>query len=97
MYNGPSVAIRPSVYALVSLFLYTLKRLSSPFLHRTDVFQYVTCGTILEDKTSWKNLTKFQVKCTNTVQQKGQQKVHNNYVALLIKQYVFIKLVESLY
>ena len=26
-----------------------------------------------------------------------QQKMHNNYVALLIKQFVFTKLVESLY
>ena len=38
MYNGPSGAIRPSVCALVALFLYTLKRLSSSFLHGTDVF-----------------------------------------------------------
>ena len=30
------------------------------------------------------------------MQQKVQQKVHNNYAALLIKQFVFIKLVESL-
>ena len=30
------------------------------------------------------------------VQQKAQQKVHNNYVALLIKQFVFTKSVESL-
>ena len=37
-YNGPSVAIRPSVCAFVALFLYTLKRLSSSFLHRDDVF-----------------------------------------------------------
>ena len=26
-----------------------------------------------------------------------QQKVHNNYVSLLIKQFVFTKLVETLY
>ena len=32
-----------------------------------------------------------------SVQQKGQQKVHSNYVTLLIKQFVFTKLVESLY
>ena len=39
VYNGLSVAIRPSVCALVTLILYTLKRLSSSFfLHRTDVF-----------------------------------------------------------
>ena len=31
------------------------------------------------------------------VQQKVQQKVHNNYVALFIKQFKFTKLVESLY
>ena len=31
------------------------------------------------------------------VQQTVQQKVHNNYVVLLIKQFVFTKLVESLY
>ena len=31
------------------------------------------------------------------VQQKVQQTVHNNYVAPLIKQSVFTKLVESLY
>ena len=31
------------------------------------------------------------------VQQKVQQKVHNNHVALLIKQFVFTKLAESLY
>ena len=30
-------------------------------------------------------------------QQKMQQKVWNNYVALLIKRFVFTKLVESLY
>ena len=30
-------------------------------------------------------------------QQIVQQKVHNNYVALLIKQFVFTKLEESLY
>ena len=30
------------------------------------------------------------------LQQIVQQKVHNNYVALLIKQFVFNKLVESL-
>ena len=30
------------------------------------------------------------------VQQQVQQKVHNNYVAPLIKQFVFTKLVESL-
>ena len=29
------------------------------------------------------------------VQQTVQQKVHNNYVALLIKQFVFTKLVDS--
>ena len=28
---------------------------------------------------------------------KVQQKVHNSYIALLIKQFVFTKLVESLY
>ena len=31
------------------------------------------------------------------VKQKVQQKVHNNHFSLLIKQFVFIKLVESLY
>ena len=31
------------------------------------------------------------------VKQKVQQKVHNNHLSLLIKQFVFIKLVESLY
>ena len=31
------------------------------------------------------------------VQQKAQPKMHNNYVALLIKWFVFTKLVESLY
>ena len=31
VYNGPSVAIRPSVCALVALFLYALKRLGSSF------------------------------------------------------------------
>ena len=38
VYNGPSVAIRPSVCALVVLFLHTLKRFRALFLHRTDVF-----------------------------------------------------------
>ena len=38
VYNGPSVDISPSVCVLVALFLYTLKRLSSSFLHRPDVF-----------------------------------------------------------
>ena len=33
----------------------------------------------------------------NLVQQKGQQKVHNDYVALLIKRFAFTKLVETLY
>ena len=32
-----------------------------------------------------------------TVHQKVQQNVHNNCVALLIKQFVFTKFVESLY
>ena len=31
------------------------------------------------------------------MQQTLQQKVHNSYVALLIKQFVFTKLVEFLY
>ena len=31
------------------------------------------------------------------VQQQVQEKVHNNYVALLIKQFFFAKLDESLY
>ena len=31
VYNGPSVAIRSSVCALVALFLYALKRLGSSF------------------------------------------------------------------
>ena len=30
------------------------------------------------------------------VQRKAQQKVHSNYIALLIKQVVFTKLVQSL-
>ena len=33
----------------------------------------------------------------NLVQQKVQEKMHNNYVVPLIKQFVFTKLVESLY
>ena len=33
----------------------------------------------------------------NLVQQKVQQKMHNKYVAPLIKQFVFTRLVESLY
>ena len=37
--------------------------------------------------------TKVQQK----VKQKVKQEVYNNYVALLIKQFVFTKLVESLY
>ena len=36
--NSPSVVIRPSVCALVALFLYTVVRLSSSFLHRSDAF-----------------------------------------------------------
>ena len=32
----------------------------------------------------------------HSVQQNVQQTVHNNYVTLLIKQFVFTKLVESL-
>ena len=31
------------------------------------------------------------------VQQKVQQKMRNNYVSLLIKRFLFVKLVESLY
>ena len=31
------------------------------------------------------------------VQQKVRQKVHNNHLTLLIKRFVFTKLVESLY
>ena len=45
VYNGPSVAVRPFICALVALFLYNLKWLSSSLfyqtsliLHRTDVF-----------------------------------------------------------
>ena len=37
-----------------------------------------------------------QISATNS-QQKEQQKVHNIYVAFLIKQFVFTKLMESLY
>ena len=80
------------------------------FLHSTDLFYYVTRATILGDKTTWRNTTKFLVKCRNNLvqqivqqkvrrkeQQKVQQKVPNNYVALLIKQFMFTKLVKSLY
>ena len=35
-------------------------------------------------------------KGATKVQQKLKQKVHNNYVALLIKQFVFIKSVECI-
>ena len=38
-----------------------------------------------------------QQKAQQKVQQNVQQKLHNNHVALLIKQFVFTKLVESLY
>ena len=38
-----------------------------------------------------------QQKAPQKVQQNVQQKLHNNHVALLIKQFVFTKLVESLY
>ena len=35
-------------------------------------------------------------KSATKIATKMQQKLHNNYVALLIKRFVFIKLVESL-
>ena len=38
-----------------------------------------------------------QQKAQQKVQQNVQQKLHNNHIALLIKQFVFTKLVESLY
>ena len=38
-----------------------------------------------------------QQKVQERVQQKVQQKVRNNYVVLLIKLFVFTKLLESLY
>ena len=39
---------------------------------------------------------KVQQKEQQKAQQKALQKMHNNYVALLIKQFVFTKLEESL-
>ena len=91
VYNGPSVTIRPSICALVVLFLYTLKRLSSTFLHIADVFnvQYYTWRQNFMEKYN-----KFSSKMYKHL---VQQTEHNNYAALLIKQFVFTKLVESIY
>ena len=61
------------------------------------MFQHVPHGTVLETNFMM-NQNKIPSKIyKQLVQQKGQEKVHNNYAALLIKQFVFNKLVESLY
>ena len=39
----------------------------------------------------------YKQKVQQKVKQKVQQKVRNSYVALLMKQFVFTKLVESFY
>ena len=65
VYNGPSIAIRPFVH-LLHFFYILFKDLVVLFLHRDDIFYYVTHVTILGDKTTLRNTTKFQVKCTNT-------------------------------
>ena len=39
-------------------------------LHRTDVFECMTHGTILGDKTSRRNKKKFQEKCATTYRNK---------------------------
>ena len=56
--------VRPFVH-LLHFFYLLLKDLVVPFF-QTDVFYYVTHVTIFGDKTTWRNTTKFQVKCTNT-------------------------------
>ena len=68
-------------------------------LHRTDVFYNITDVTLYANKTPWRNITQFQVisMYKHLVQQNVQQEMHNNYVALLIKRFVFIRLVESIY
>ena len=61
------------------------------------MFQHVPHGTILETNFMMKQNKITSKMYKQLVQQKVQEKVHNNYAALLIKQFVFNKLVESLY
>ena len=41
VYNGPSVAISPSVYAVVALFLYTLNPLSAKFIKWSNTLKQI--------------------------------------------------------
>ena len=61
------------------------------------MFQHVPHGTVLETNFMMKQNKITSKMYKQLVQQKVQEKVHNNYAALLIKQFVFNKLVESLY
>lgn len=63
--------------------------MTSSSLQKNDVFWYITCGTLLADKTSWANTKKFQYKICNYL---VQQKVYDNYTARLPKRFVFTKL-----
>ena len=100
VYNGPSVAIRPSVCALVVLFLYTLKWLSSSLFYIELMF--LIYNTRYQRQNFMEKYNKISSKMYKNlvrqiVQQKVQQKMCINYVALLIKRFVFTKLAESLY
>ena len=61
------------------------------------MFQHVPHGTIRETNFMMKQNKIPSKMYKQLVQQKVREKVHNNYAALLIKQFVFNKLVESLY
>ena len=61
------------------------------------MFQHVPHGVILETNFMMKQNKIPSKMYKQLVQQKVQEKVHNNYAALLINQFVFNKLVESLY
>ena len=60
--------------------------------------QYLTCRYNLgkKDNRISSKIYKAQKKVQQKVQQIRQHKVHSNYVSLLIKRIVSIKLVESI-
>ena len=51
----------------------------------------------LPGETQQNSSKMYKQKVQQKVKQKVQQKVRNSYVALLMKQFVFTKLVESFY
>ena len=63
MYNGPTGVIRPSICALVALFVYTLKWLI--FQSRDDLRWKLFQFYLHAEKTFWKNAIKFQTKYIN--------------------------------